>query len=383
MNKSITFNLNPIIVKEFRSRMRGWRAFAVLTAYLLFLGLFGYGIYQVVLYTMPYTSGMPLSPFLGQTLHSALANLSLFFVAFLTPALTATAISSEYEKLTIEMLQATPLAPHTILIGKLISTASYIFLLLFAAIPMVSLIFLFGGVTLPDLLLTALIIISTALTFGMVGLFFSAWRKRTIQALVLTYLVILLLIGGTYAIYIFWGAMAQDFPPRAILLFNPFSALAAVLSNNGSQAGLSGIFGFIAGGGPFMNNPAEIANLRPLWHYTLAFYLVLSTVLYFLTTRFIRPIRPWRLTGREVLVFVAVTLMFIGAGGLIFYRDIDRALNPPPETPTPTPLPFGPMPIMVEPAVPVPTAAPPEEATEEAGDEASESPAPAATGEAE
>ncbi len=136
--QSFKFNPNPIMVKEFRSRMRGWRAFAVLTAYLLFLALFSYGVYQMILLTSPYTSGIPLSPFIGQALYAAITNLSLFFVVFLTPALTATAISSEHEKLTLEMLQATPLAAHTIIFGKLISTAGYIFLLLFAAVPLAS-----------------------------------------------------------------------------------------------------------------------------------------------------------------------------------------------------------------------------------------------------
>ncbi|MCB0178812.1 MAG: ABC transporter permease, partial [Anaerolineae bacterium] len=99
--------LNPIIVKEFRSRMRGWRAFAILTIYLVFLALFSYGIYRMMLLFPSY--GVPLSPLIGQSLFAAIANLSLVFVALLMPALTATAISSENEKLTLEMLQATPL----------------------------------------------------------------------------------------------------------------------------------------------------------------------------------------------------------------------------------------------------------------------------------
>lgn len=329
------------MVKEFRSRMRGWRAFAMLTVYLIFLALFSYGVYRLVLLSPPY-SGMPLSPFIGQALYAAIANLSLFFVAFLTPALTATAISSEHERLTLEMLQATPLAPHTILFGKLVSTAGYIFLLLFAAVPILSLVFIFGGVDTLDLFLAALVIWATAITFGMIGLFFSAWRKRTIQAIVLSYLVILIFIIGTYFVYIFSGVITQDFPSRAILVINPFSALASVLARTGSQGGVSGLFGILAGWGAWVvsGDASEIETLRPLWHYTLAFDLVLSTGLYLLATRFVKPIRRWRLDRQMVIVVTVIVILYGMLGAAIFYQDAYDLVFPVSPLPTPTPVIF-------------------------------------------
>lgn len=329
------------MVKEFRSRMRGWRAFAMLTAYLVFLALFSYGIYRLVLLNPPY-SGMPLSPFIGQALYAAIANLSLFFVAFLTPALTATSISSEHERLTLEMLQATPLAAHTILFGKLISTAGYIFLLLFATVPILSLVFIFGGVSIPDLFLTALVIWATAVTFGMIGLFFSAWRKRTIQAIVLSYLVILIFIIGTYFVYIFSGVITRNFPSRAILVINPFSALASVLARTGSQGGVSGLFSILAGLGAWVANgdPTQIQTIRPLWHYTLAFDIVLSTGLYLLTTRFVKPIRRWQLNRQLVIVITVIVILYSVLGATIFYQDAHDFIYPVSPQPTPTPVMF-------------------------------------------
>ncbi len=355
--KSFNLNPNPIVVKELRSRMRGWRAFAIMTVYLVFLALFCYGVYRVILLSTQYGGlGMPLSPLIGQALYMAIANLSLFFVAFLTPALTAGAISSEHEKLTLEMLQATPLTAHTILLGKLISTAGYIFLLLFAAVPIASLVFTFGGVALLDLLQAALVILTTALTFGIIGLFFSAWRKRTIQAIVLSYLVILLLIGGTYVVYIFWGIMIQDLPPRYVLLFNPFSSLASVFSGIGTASTnvVSGLFGLMAGLGPTINDPTQAAKLRPLWHYNLAFNIGLSVTLYLLATRFIQPVRPWRLRKSTMAVVGLILLLYLGLSGAIFRQDIANVISPPPETPTPTPAP----PFMAMPAQPVPAPPP-------------------------
>ena len=44
--------MNPIMVKELRSRMRGARAFVILTATLLLLGTVSYALYRIVLTRM-------------------------------------------------------------------------------------------------------------------------------------------------------------------------------------------------------------------------------------------------------------------------------------------------------------------------------------------
>ena len=357
--------LNPIIVKEFRSRMRGWRAFAILTVYLVFLALFSYGIYRMMLLFPSY--GVPLSPLIGQSLFAAIANLSLVFVALLMPALTATAISSENEKLTLEMLQATPLSAHAILFGKLVASAGYIFLLIFAAIPLASLIFTFGGVTPTDLLLGALVILATAITYGMIGLFFSAWRKRTIQALVLTYLAILLMIGGTYVVYIFWGVIIRDAPPRHVLLFNPFSALASVIATQNLQNSPMGLFALLAGWGPWaFNSDVTLTDFRPLWHYTLAFYTGLSLVLYLLATRFVKPTRPWRIGWKGLGVAAALVVLYLVISAVMFYPDVKAEITARQNTPTPVPaIPVRIAPQRVEFAVESTEAAPTEEPTTE------------------
>ena len=350
----LTFN--PIIVKELRSRMRGWRAFGTLTLYLLLLAGFSYGVYRVTLSAGFFGSGMPLSPMIGQALFVAIANLSLFFVAFLTPALTASAISSEHEKLTLEMLQATPLNAHTILLGKLISAGGYIFLLLFAAIPIASLIFTFGGVAPGDMLRAALVILATGLTFGTIGLFFSAWRQRTIQAIALTYLTVLLFIGGSYVIFVFSGIMMQGLPPRYILILNPFSALGSILAASQYRAGPLGLLSILAGTEPFGNNSLN-NQLYPLWYYSLLAYLSLSTFLYILATRFIKPIRRWRIRWqRLIIVGLTFTLYGVLAATLALsdYQTFRswQPLNPIGPPPLGRPIPMGVAPdvfIKVEP----------------------------------
>lgn len=349
MGRKFQFNLNPIMVKEFRSRMRGWRGFAILTTYLLFLGLFSYGMVQLVLSTSIYGPSVPLSPLIGQSVFSAIVMLSMFVVVFLTPALTATAISSEQEKLTLEMLQATPLSEHSILLGKLTAAAGYIVLLLVAAVPVVSLVFTFGGVAPIDIVLSGLVIVSTGITFGMVGLFFSVWRKRTIQAVVASYLVVLLLGVGTLIAAIFWGSLTREFPPRFLFMLNPFSALASVTASQGQiQGGGMELMVILAGRQPYP--PTEV-ELRPLWHFSLAIYLGLTLTLYFLASRMIKPIRPWRLGRQALAAVLVIAALYLGGSGFLFQRDVSNALTTINATPTPMPFvePFmqGPIPTPV------------------------------------
>ncbi len=143
--------LNPIIVKELRSRMRGGRTFVILSAFLLGLGALCYAILRV--YEGQARAGNQIiSAHVGKGLFAVLALAETLLIVFLTPAVTAGAISSEREQLTYDLLVATPLRPGRILSGKLISTLSYILLLIFSAVPLGSLVLVFGGVAPRDLL---------------------------------------------------------------------------------------------------------------------------------------------------------------------------------------------------------------------------------------
>jgi ABC-2 type transport system permease protein len=330
----LRFEINPIIVKELRSRMRDTRAFIILTAMLLLLGSSSYLLYRLALTTSSYSSA-PLSPQIGQTLFIALAFLELMVVCAIAPAITAGAISSEQEKQTYEMLLATPLHPASILWGKLVSALSYVFLLIFAAIPMASLIFIFGGVTLRDMLKALIVLIVVAVTLGIIGLFLSSWLGRTSRATVISYLVVVALIAGPLIAYIAVGILRQAEPPRWILVLNPLSALFSALTPSPNTGGsfssnLLWTLGIGLGGNMGMLSGTTISLVgipRPLYHYSLPLYGAISLVLYLLSTRLVRPTRRWKVTRWEALFALALLLVFAGAVGLAFLSSADRYEN--------------------------------------------------------
>ena len=105
--------------------------------------------------------------------------------ASIAPASTAGAISLEREKQTLDLLTTTPISSLAIVLGKLLSALSWVFLLLLASIPVTALVFTFGGVGPDDMIKGYLVLVVTALAYGSIGLFVSALVKRTQAATVI------------------------------------------------------------------------------------------------------------------------------------------------------------------------------------------------------
>src|SRR5680860_948003 len=176
-----------IMVKELRSRMRGRRAFIVLTAYLAVLALITYGVYVVI---APNARGFAggfggfggqanASAIIGQSIFSLLSIFQMILVSFIAPAFTAGQISLEREKQTLDLLISTPMRPAAIVIGKLAAALAFVVLMIVAAVPITAIVLMYGGASVDDIVRQQIVLLATALLLGAVGLFFSALLKRT------------------------------------------------------------------------------------------------------------------------------------------------------------------------------------------------------------
>lgn len=185
-NRSISrFWRNPIALKELRGRMRGRRAFVVLTVYLTLLSAFVAIIYLAFL--LENNGGGTDARLAGKTIFSALVMAQLFLVILTAPAFTAGAITGEREKQTYDILRATLLSERAFVSGKLQSALAYVLLLIAAAIPLESIAFLMGGVSLSELIISQVMLAQGALTFALLGLFCSSLTRSTLAATVATY----------------------------------------------------------------------------------------------------------------------------------------------------------------------------------------------------
>src|SRR4051812_27253118 len=109
--------LNPLLTKELRGRMRGWRAMGILTGYLGLLAGVTWLIYLLI--TITASESDITGAQLGKFLLGAIVVLQVFFVALLAPAFTAGIITGEREKQTYDLLMTTLLRPRSIILGKL------------------------------------------------------------------------------------------------------------------------------------------------------------------------------------------------------------------------------------------------------------------------
>jgi ABC-type transport system involved in multi-copper enzyme maturation permease subunit len=187
---------NPIVLKELRGRMRGGRAYILISVYLILLG----GLVGMIYLGHAAAQNSPgsgiSSQSLGKTIFGAATGLELMMIIFIAPALTSGAISAEREHQTYDLLRTTLLSPRSLVIGKLTSALSFLLLLLVVAFPLQSLAYLSGGVSLEELFIAFLLLIVTAITFSAVGLFVSSFTRRTLASTVISYITANLAVFG-------------------------------------------------------------------------------------------------------------------------------------------------------------------------------------------
>jgi len=182
---------NPVVTKELRGRMRGSRTPWLLFSYLLLLSLilfFSYlGWWNSNAQTLKNGGGGEAGYTVGRLFFQIIFYSQAVMIALITPALTAGAISVEREQRTFEMLRGTTLRPGSIVVGKLLSSVSFVALLLTSSLPLLSLCFLLGGVSPGEVFFAYVLLIGDAFLFGAIGLCWSAYAASTATATVLSY----------------------------------------------------------------------------------------------------------------------------------------------------------------------------------------------------
>ena len=315
--------------------MRGRRAFLVTSITVLVLGLIVFGIYQLLYenaisqarfrFEDPF-SGEPLllggavpvaaisgavSVQIGQAIFGGLLGVLTLLILMIAPALTSGVVSSEREKQTLELLVTTPISTLGMLVAKLLGSFAYVFLLILASVPLMSIVFAFGGVGPEDVARAYLLIIAVAFGVGSIGMFMSALVGRTQIATVLSYLVVLLLVGGSAALY-YWmfATSVQDrqlvngngngngnavaerrHAPEPLLWLNPVVADVDIICT--AMPDLGGPCSYIIR----VRDLPEDTNPPPqdaFWPRTALAFLVLGGTLTVLATQLISPSRGLR-----------------------------------------------------------------------------------------
>ena len=203
------FRDNPVLIRELLVNLRSSRAFTLQFLYVAFLGV-------VVYFAWP-ESGQLVSADLAQRLFDMFFLGQFFLVALVAPSFAAGSITGEKERKTYEMLLASPLKPTSILVGKLLSSLTFLVILILSSLPLMILCFLLGGILLSEIARAYLILILAAGTFGLLSLACSSYFRRTSSALVVSYLVILPLAVTCVTLTRTKEVVLRDFVSIAVL----------------------------------------------------------------------------------------------------------------------------------------------------------------------
>jgi ABC-type transport system involved in multi-copper enzyme maturation permease subunit len=215
---------NPVIAKEFRSRALGRSHWMMrLIAAVLIVSL---GLTLAVATLSQQTSGMG---FLG----GVLVIFQMGLVLLVGPSLATALISSELESGGWELLQMTRLRAWQIVLGKLISAAWTLVLLLVATVPgYVALLIIDSGFQ--DRVFGVLIGLSlTALFTVLLSAACSSLFRRTTAATSVSYMIIVVLCVGTLVPWLGEGMLFGHALVESILRFNPVAAALSIIDMPG------------------------------------------------------------------------------------------------------------------------------------------------------
>lgn len=126
-----------------------------------------------------------------------IAMLEILLLLLLIPALTAGTISGEREKQTLDLLLCSRIRPVDIVMGKLLSAWSTMIVLILTSLPCLSLVYIYGGIRLSDMMLMLIAMGVTTLYAGSISISFSCIMKKTTSSVLLSYIAIVFCLAGT------------------------------------------------------------------------------------------------------------------------------------------------------------------------------------------
>lgn len=222
----IPFWLNPVMVKEFRTRKFGRLHWLLrLTA----LGAVVSLLLTVVAATGTVNWGV-------ERIAASMVLMQIGFLLLLGPSLGANLIASEVESGGWQLLRASPISPWRILSGKLLSTFLTLLLLLFATLPgyvMMSYIQPAVGGQVGNVIISLLI---ATVMVTIISACVSAYSKTSAVATATSYAILLTLFAGTLLV---WLGRGNPFGPLVVertLLLNPAATALAEMKAPGFES---------------------------------------------------------------------------------------------------------------------------------------------------
>jgi hypothetical protein len=281
--------------------MRRARAFSFVSLYQLLLAgivLLVYGTWWSQVHM--YGSSNPSEA--GEILFLVCVGFQLAAVTLLAPAFTAGAITGERQNKTLDLLRTTLLPARSIISGKLFSALTFLLMMELTSLPVVSVAFLLGGVTLLEFGIAFALMVVAAISFSAQGLLISALARTTLASTVISYVTLLLtvvvlpivlLIGWSAIDSAAWGGYGALQPRTNWAWYHlAFYVFWTIASTNPIGAGALSVQALESGDTSlvFKTNPGagpDVWVTAP-WLIFVIYHLLLTALLVWLCVRLVR-----------------------------------------------------------------------------------------------
>lgn len=225
----------PIFSREVLTTPRHARHFLMRAGYVLAWFVLMYTAGQATFGWQQTTTIGEMSRF-GSLLFQLFSVVQLALVLFFAPLFAASRVAQEKDRQTLILLLMTALRNRELVLGKLLASLLPVGVLLAAATPVFTGIYLLGGTTLSQIVWSVALCAATAVAAGSWGSLVAFWREKTFQTLAISTLGLVLFLGVVEAGTLLFGV--DSLVGSWMKLLDPFRGMLLVLDPLAAQSGL-------------------------------------------------------------------------------------------------------------------------------------------------
>jgi hypothetical protein len=225
-NRGVYFG-NASSMRDYRVQLRGSRSVLLFGTYLIFLISIA-----LLVYSNSTRSGASVSIVDAQqslrSFYQVVIGLLGGMICLVTPALSATAIISERQRKSLDLVFSAPVSPKYYLVGKMLSSYRYTWMLLVLSLPVTAACVVLGGASWSDVLIAYALLSVHGIIFSALALLISAASIKPVSAIVssyggaFAYCVFSSIVGGISLLRPFMGSGMNEQP--FVCAFSPFLA---------------------------------------------------------------------------------------------------------------------------------------------------------------
>lgn len=288
--------LNPVFRKDMRVLFRNIKVYIGLAVYLFVL----LGVTNLILKMININNYNGFNPEYIMIAYLVMFGFQMLTLTFIIPAVTASSISGERERQTLDFLLVTRMSGWDIVVGKLMSSLLLVGLLIVASMPVYAILFYYGGVSVSGFILNTVFLLIYSCFVGSIAVFFSTIIKKTAAATAVSNLFIIgitigtgiavLIIVGFYNTLLGAGTLSQSWSRVVgalciiICSTNPVVCFISIVD---SQVGSNVLWTVI---NDLIDTDFSFQYLQ-VWHFIAVIYIILSVLLLKLSARNILPVK--------------------------------------------------------------------------------------------